>query len=51
MNGPASGSSHKTYRKPGKMPITIPQHDPIKRAYVENVKAVVESEDDNEENN
>ena len=51
MNGPAGGSSHKTFRKPGKKPITIPQHDPIKRAYVEEVKAVVESEDESDENN
>ena len=32
MRGPSGGSSHKTFRKPGKQPITIPQHDPIKRA-------------------
>jgi hypothetical protein len=28
-----------------------PQHNPIKRAYVENVKAIVESEDESDENN
>ena len=48
MSGPASGSSHKTFRKPGKYPITIPQHEPIKRVYVETVKEIVESEEDNE---
>jgi predicted RNA binding protein YcfA (HicA-like mRNA interferase family) len=48
MSGPASGSSHKTFRKPGKYPITIPQHEPIKRVYVEMVKEIVESEEDNE---
>ena len=48
MSGPASGSSHKTFRKPGKYPITIPQHEPIKRVYVEIVKEIVESEEDNE---
>ncbi len=48
MSGPASGSSHKTIRKPGKYPITIPQHEPIKRVYVEMVKEIVESEEDNE---
>jgi predicted RNA binding protein YcfA (HicA-like mRNA interferase family) len=48
MSGPASGSSHKTFRKPGKYPITIPQHEPIKRVYVEMVKEIVESEENNE---
>ena len=48
MSGPASGSSHKTFRKPGKYPLTIPQHEPIKRVYVEMVKEIVESEEDNE---
>ena len=50
MGGPASGSSHKTFRKPGCNPITIPMHDPIKRAYVEMVKNVVESEENDDEN-
>ena len=44
MTGPAGGSSHKTFRKIGRMPITIPQHDPIKLTYVELVRDVVESE-------
>lgn len=51
MSGPASGSSHKPLCKPGKTTITISQHNPIKRAYVENVKAIVESEDESDENN
>ena len=51
MSGPAGGSSHKSFRKPGKHTITIPQHNPIKRAYVEEVRAVVESEDESDENN
>ena len=51
MSGPASGSSHKTFRKPGCTPITIPMHDPIKRAYVEMVKLVIESEESDNENN
>ena len=51
MSGPASGSSHKSFRKPRKTTITIPQHNPIKRAYVEDVKAIVESEDESDENN
>lgn len=51
MGGPAGGSSHKTFRKPGHLPITIPQHEPIKRAYVEMVKEIIESEDNDDENN
>ena len=50
MSGPASGSSHKSFRKKGKATITIPQHNPIKRAYVEEVKAIVESEENDDEN-
>ncbi len=48
MYGPSGGSSHKTFRKPGCVPITIPMHEPIKRAYVELVKAIVESEANDE---
>ncbi len=51
MSGPASGSSHKTIRMPGCNPITIPMHDPIKQAYVEMVKLVIESEESDNENN
>ena len=50
MSGPSSGSSHKTFRKPGKYPITIPQHEPIKRVYIEMVKEIVESEENNGQN-
>ncbi len=50
MSGPASGRSHKSFRKNGKATITIPQHNPIKRAYVEEVKAIVESEENDDEN-
>ena len=42
MNAPKSGSSHYTFRKPGKNPITIPKHEPIKKMYVEMVREVVE---------
>ena len=38
INAPKSGSSHYTFRKPGKNPITIPKHEPIKRIYVEMVR-------------
>ena len=41
---PRSGSSHYTFRKAGKSPITIPKNEPIKKVYVEMVKAVVEEE-------
>ena len=50
MSGPACESSHKSFRKKGKATITIPQHNPIKRAYVEDVKAIVESEANDDEN-
>ena len=49
MNGPRGGSSHYTFRKPGKNPITIPKNEPIKRVYVEMVRKVVEeSMDEND---
>ena len=50
LSGPRSGSSHRTFRKPGCLPITIPTHNPIKRIYIEMVKDIVESEGNNEEN-
>lgn len=40
-----SGSSHCTFRKKGYKPITIPRHNPIKRIYIELVKAIVEEEE------
>ena len=45
---PAGGSSHCTFRKKGRSPITIPIHEPIKITYVQMVKAVVETEEQNE---
>jgi len=48
INAPKSGSSQYTFRKPGKNPITIPKHEPIKRIYVEMVREVVEEENANE---
>ena len=48
MQGPSGGSSHKTFRKPGAPPITIPQHDPVKRAYVELVRDIIEKEENDE---
>jgi len=44
MSAPKSGSSHYTFRKAGHRIITIPKHEPIKKAYVELVKKIVESE-------
>ncbi|MDR1206729.1 MAG: toxin HicA [Peptococcaceae bacterium] len=42
---PRGGSSHVTFRKAGKMPITIPQSYPINKTYVEMVKnAIVDFE-------
>lgn len=49
MNVPRSGSSHYTFRKQGRQPITIPKHEPIKSVYVEMVKKIVESEENNDE--
>lgn len=47
MNAPRSGNSHCTFRKTGCLPITIPKHEPIKRVYVEMVRQIVESEEEN----
>jgi len=35
---PGKGSSHYTFRKDGKMPITIPKDNPVNTAYVELVR-------------
>ena len=48
MSGPTGGSCHKTFRKAGCYPVTIPQHEPIKKAYVELVRDIIESEERNE---
>ena len=50
MSGPGSGSSHKTFRKPGCQPITIPTHEPIKRIYILLVKEAIERIDEYEKN-
>lgn len=49
MKGTSSGSSHFTFRKAGCSPITIPKHEPIKKVYVQMVKAVIESEENNDD--
>ena len=38
---PKSGSSHYTFRKKGCMPVTIPKHMPMNKAYIELAKDVV----------
>jgi len=43
---PKSGSSHWTFRKKGKSPITIPKDEPIKLVYVKMVKDIIESEEE-----
>lgn len=48
MSAPRGRSSHYTFRKPGKNPITIPKHEPIKKVYVEMVRQMVEEEAGNE---
>ncbi|MDO5151345.1 MAG: type II toxin-antitoxin system HicA family toxin [Oscillospiraceae bacterium] len=48
-NAPRGGGSHYTFRKSGCQPITIPKHEPIKKVYVEMVKKIVESEENNDE--
>lgn len=42
---PKSGSSHWTFRKSNRNPITIPYKKPVKVAYVKLVKDIVESEE------
>lgn len=52
MKRTSGGSSHFTFRKPGFAPITIPKHEPIKKTYVLLVKDIIESEEENyNENN
>lgn len=49
MSQPRGGSSHCTFRKQGRSPITIPKHEPIKKVYVEMVKEIIESEVDTDD--
>ena len=41
QNQSKGGGSHYTFRKKGCMPITIPKHGPLKRAYIELVAEAV----------
>ena len=45
MQAPKGGSSHYTFRKQGKSPITIPKHEPIKKVYVQKVKELIEQQE------
>lgn len=49
MHAPSGGSRHYTFRKAGKMPITIPKHEPIKKTYVLLVKQGIEMEENEHE--
>ena len=49
QNQPKGGSSHYTFRKPGKMPITLPKAAPMNKVYIEMVRNAIreyESEED-----
>ncbi len=47
MLTPKGGSSHASFRKPGKARLTIPRHDPIKQIYVRMVREAIEEEIEN----
>lgn len=42
MHQPRRGSSHYTFRKQGKPPITLVKKSPVKRVYVELLKEIIE---------
>ena len=49
QNQPKGGSSHYTFRKSGKMPITLPKATPMNKVYIEMVRDAIieyESEED-----
>ena len=49
QNRPKGGSSHYTFRKSGKMPITLPKGTPMGKVYVEMVRdAILEYEREQE---
>ena len=48
---PRGGSSHYTFRKAGCMPITIPRHYPINKAYIAIVAEIVRENLAREEEN
>ena len=44
MDGKSHGGSHRTFRKKDRRPFTIPQKSPVKKAYVKQVRDIVEME-------
>ena len=50
MKGPRGGSSHATFRKKGRLPITIPQKNPVKKVYISMVRDVILEEEKEHEN-
>ena len=44
----SGGSSHATFRKRGRNPITVPRHTPIKKVYIEMVRDAIEKEENDE---
>jgi len=42
MKATRRGGSHCTFRRPGRNPITIPKHEPVRKIYVDMVREVVE---------
>ena len=48
LNNRKTGSSHYTFRKPGKDLLTIPKHKPIKIIYLKKVREIIEEEEKNE---
>ena len=50
QNQPKGGSSHYTFRKAGKTPVTIPKAAAMNKAYVELVRnAIIEHESEGEQ--
>ena len=46
-NETGGGSSHITFRKKGCLPITVPRHNPIKKAYIEIIRDAIMKEENN----
>ena len=44
-NETGGGSSHITFRKKGRQPITVPRHKPIKKAYIEIIRNAIKEEE------
>ena len=43
----SGGSSHITFRKKERQPITVPRHNPIKKAYIEIIRNAIKEETNN----